>query len=212
MGWTPLFLQMHKKKVLVAGAGEVGERRARRFLEAGAHVVILGNHASKDILDMGASLKPVKNSKEWVEWSDLVVVATGDQNLNDKIAELAEDKLVNRADYPKRGNLIVPSSFFIGDVQICIFTGGKSPLMAKQLRKKIQKVIKDEDILELELQDFTRKLLKKRVNDQKERRTYLYKVLNDETVQKLLKENKLEEAKLYVEVLIGSMSGSSWRK
>lgn len=202
MGWTPLFLQMHKKKVLVAGAGEVGERRAKRFLEAGAHVVILGNHASKDILDMGASLKPVENSKEWIEWSDLVVVATGDPDLNEEIADLAEDKLVNRADYPKRGNLIVPSSFFIGDVQICIFTGGKSPLMAKELRKKIQKVIKDEDILELELQDFTRKLLKKRVNNQKERKLYLYEILNDKTIQKLLKDGNLKEAELYVEGLL----------
>lgn len=202
MGWTPLFLQMHKKKVLVAGAGEVGERRAKRFLEAGAHVVILGNHASKDILDMGASLKPVENSKEWIEWSDLVVVATGDPDLNEEIADLAEDKLVNRADYPKKGNLIVPSSFFIGDVQICIFTGGKSPLMAKELRKKIQKVIKDEDILELELQDFTRKLLKKKVNNQKERKLYLYEILNDKTIQKLLKDGNLKEAELYVEGLL----------
>lgn len=202
MGWTPLFLQMHKKKVLVAGAGEVGERRAKRFLEAGAHVVILGNHASKDILDLGASLKPVENSKEWIEWSDLVVVATGDPDLNEEIADLAEDKLVNRADYPKKGNLIVPSSFFIGDVQICIFTGGKSPLMAKELRKKIQKVIKDEDILELELQDFTRKLLKKKVNNQKERKLYLYEILNDKTIQKLLKNGNLKEAELYVEGLL----------
>lgn len=202
MGWTPLFLQMHKKKVLVAGAGEVGERRAKRFLEAGAHVVILGNHASKDILDLGASLKPVENSKEWIEWSDLVVVATGDPDLNEEIADLAEDKLVNRADYPKKGNLIVPSSFFIGDVQICIFTGGKSPLMAKELRKKIQKVIKDEDILELELQDFTRKLLKKKVNNQKERKLYLYEILNDKTIQKLLKDGNLKEAELYVEGLL----------
>lgn len=202
MGWTPLFLQMHKKKVLVAGAGEVGERRAKRFLEAGAHVVILGNRASKDILDLGASLKPVENSKEWIEWSDLVVVATGDPDLNEEIADLAEDKLVNRADYPKKGNLIVPSSFFIGDVQICIFTGGKSPLMAKELRKKIQKVIKDEDILELELQDFTRKLLKKKVNNQKERKLYLYEILNDKTIQKLLKDGNLKEAELYVEGLL----------
>ena len=44
MGWTPLFLEMHQKNVLIVGAGEVGERRARRFLEAGANVVVLGSH------------------------------------------------------------------------------------------------------------------------------------------------------------------------
>ena len=202
MGWTPLFLEMRDKKVLVVGAGEVGERRAKRFLEAGAHVVILGNTASEEIIDLGASLKSVDNASKWVAWSDLVVIATGNHNLNEEIAHLADYKLVNRADYPQKGNLIVPTSFFIEDVQICIFTGGKSPLMAKQLRKKIQKVIKNEDILQLELQDFTRKLLKDKVKDQKDRRSYLYKILNDKTVEKLLKDGNLNQARVYVEELL----------
>ncbi|AEG17247.1 precorrin-2 dehydrogenase/sirohydrochlorin ferrochelatase family protein [Methanobacterium paludis] len=202
MGWTPLFLEMRDKKVLVVGAGEVGERRAKRFLKAGAHVVILGNTASEEIIDLGASLKSIDNASKWVEWSDLVVIATGDHNLNEEIAHLADYKLVNRADYPQKGNLIVPTSFFIEDVQICVFTGGKSPLMAKQLRKKIQKVIKNEDILQLELQDFTRKLLKDKVKDQKDRRSYLYKILNDKTVEKLLKDGNLNQAKVYVEELL----------
>jgi precorrin-2 dehydrogenase / sirohydrochlorin ferrochelatase len=202
MGWTPLFLEMRDKKVLVVGAGEVGKRRAKRFLEAGAHVVILGNTASEEIIDLGASLKSIDNASKWVEWSDLVVIATGDHDLNEEIAHLADYKLVNRADYPQKGNLIVPTSFFIEDVQICIFTGGKSPLMAKQLRKKIQKVIKNEDILQLELQNFTRKLLKDKVKDQKDRRSYLYKILNDKTVEKLLKDGNLNQAKAYVEELL----------
>ncbi len=202
MGWTPLFLEMRNKNVLVVGAGEVGERRAKRFLEAGAHVVILGNTASNEIINLGASVKSIENAPKWVEWSDIVIIATDNPNLNEEIAHLADYKLVNRADYPKKGNLIVPTSFFIGDVQICISTGGKSPLMAKQLRKKIQKVIKNEDILQLELQDFTRKLLKEKLKDQKNRRSCLYKILNDKTVEKLLKDGNLDQAKTYVEKLL----------
>ena len=96
---------------------------------------------------------------------------------------MSGDKLLNRADDPNKGNLIVPSSFFIGDVQICIFTGGKSPLMSKELRKKIEKVIKFEDILQLELQSFARDLLKERVDNQKKRRNYLYSILNDQKIK-----------------------------
>ena len=66
--------------------------------------------------------------------------------------------------------MIVPSSFFIGDVQISIFTGGKSPLMSKELRKKIEKVIKTEDVMQLELQSFARNILKMEIDDQKIRR------------------------------------------
>jgi precorrin-2 dehydrogenase/sirohydrochlorin ferrochelatase len=198
MGWTPLFLQMENKNVLIVGAGEVGSRRAQRFLESGANVVIIAKKVSNDLTDIGAILKPVDEVEKWVEWSDLVVVATGDQELNGYVAKLAGEKLLNRADYPNEGNLIVPSSFSIGDVQFCIYTKGKSPLMARELRKKIQKVIREEDVLQLELQNFARNILKENVEDQKKRRDYLYEILNDENIKEYLKQGNMEEAKKYV--------------
>jgi precorrin-2 dehydrogenase len=205
MGWTPLFLEMKYNKVLIVGSGEVGNRRTRRFLDAGASVIVIGNHVSKDILDLGATIKPIEEVEDWVEWADIVVTASSNHELNQKVADMSREKLLNRADDPNLGNLIVPSSFFIGDVQICIFTGGKSPLMSKELRKKIEKVIKFEDILQLELQSFARDLLKKRVDNQKIRRNYLYSILDDQKIQKLLKEGKLEEAKVCVNELISSI-------
>jgi len=198
MGWTPLFLQMDGKNVLVVGAGEVGSRRARRFLETGANVIILDRKFPEDLIEFGATFKPLAEIEEWVEWSEIVIVATGDPELNEKVAKLASNKLLNRADTPEEGNLIVPSSFFIGDMQLCIYTGGKSPLMARELRKKIQKVIKREDILQLELQNFTRNILKEKIFEQKKRRDYLYEILNDENIGELLREGNLEGAKKYV--------------
>lgn len=204
MGWTPLYLQMDEKNVLVVGAGEVGSRRARRFLKTGANVIIIGRKIPEELSELGASCKPVLEVEEWVEWSDIVIVATGDGELNEKVAKLASHKLLNRADNPEEGNLIVPSSFFIGDVQLCISTGGKSPLMARELRKKIQKVIKREDILQLELQNFTRNILKKKIFDQKKRRYYLYEILNDENIDELLREGNLEGAKKYIKQYLSS--------
>ena len=204
MGWTPLFLDMKDKKVLIVGSGEVGSRRASRFLEAEAQVIILGNQIAPYILAKGASIKPPQEAEKWVSWADVVVVASGDRELNQLVSELAGNKLLNRADQPDEGNVIVPSSFFIGDVQICIFTQKKSPLMARELRKKIQKVITEEDVLQLDLQNYTRNQLKSKVEDQKERKTYLYQLLKDEKIKKLLNEGKIQEAKLYVDDIIKS--------
>jgi precorrin-2 dehydrogenase/sirohydrochlorin ferrochelatase len=198
MGWTPLFLQMENKNVLIVGAGEVGSRRARRFIESGANVIVIGKKILNDLTDIGAIFKPVDEVEKWVEWSDFVVVATGNHELNEYVAKLAREKLLNRADYPDEGNLIVPSSFSIGDVQFCIYTKGKSPLMARELRKKIQKVIREEDVLQLELQNFARNILKENVDDQKKRRAYLYEILNDENIKEYLKQGNLKEAKKYV--------------
>ncbi len=198
MGWTPLFLQMENKNVLIVGAGEVGTRRAQRFLESGANVIVINEEVSSDLVDLGAAFKPLDEVEKWVKWSDLVVIATGDHKLNERVAELAKGKLLNRADYPDKGDLIVPSTFSIGDVQFSIFTSGKSPLMAKELRKRIQKVIMEEDILQLELQNFTRNILKENMNDQKKRRDYLYKILNDKNIQEYLRQGNLEDAKKYI--------------
>jgi precorrin-2 dehydrogenase/sirohydrochlorin ferrochelatase len=206
MGWTPLYLEMKDNKVLIVGSGEVGNRRSRRFLEAGANVVIIGNHVHQDLVDLGAVIKPVDELIKWVEWADIIVTASGDHDLNNMAGKLSGKKLINRADQPDKGNLIVPSSFFIGDVQICIFTGGKSPLMSKELRKKIQKVIKPEDVFQLEIQFFARNILKERVNDQKNRKNYLYKILEDPEIIKLAKAGKLEDAKNCVLSRINSLT------
>ena len=127
-----------------------------------------------------------------------------DSKLNKLVTDLAGDKLLNRADQPDEGNVIVPSSFFIGDVQISIFTQKKSPLMAREIRKKIEKVITEEDVLHLDLQNYTRKILKNKVEGQKNRRTYLYQLLEDEKIKNLLNKGKIEEAKSYVDEVINS--------
>ena len=205
MGWTPLFLEMKDNKVLIVGSGEVGNRRTKKFLEAGANVVVIGNHVPEDILEQGAISKPIEELETWVKWAEFIVTASADHKLNQKVADMSSKKLLNRADHPDKGNLLVPLSFFIGDVQICIFTGGKSPLMSKELRKKIEKVIKTEDVMQLELQSFARNILKNKINDQKKRRDYLYTILEDQNIQKLLKEDKLEDAKNLVNDWITSM-------
>ena len=198
MGWTSLFLEMDNYKVLIVGSGEVGIRRTRRFLEAGANVIVLGNHVPDELLNLGVDVKPPEEMNRWVDWADIVVTASSDHKINQKVAGISGKKLLNRADDPDKGNMIVPSSFFIGDVQISIFTGGKSPLMSKELRKKIEKVIKPEDVMQLELQSYARNILKLKIDDQKIRRKCLYNILGNKEIQQLLKEGKLEDAKVYV--------------
>ena len=49
---------MNNKNVLIVGSGEVGNRRARRFLKAGANVVVIGNNVSEELSELGATIKP----------------------------------------------------------------------------------------------------------------------------------------------------------
>ena len=202
MDWTALYLKTSGLKVFILGTGEVATRRANKFLNHGAIVRLAGNSINEELSKKGAELYSTNDVDDLVDWSDLVVVASGDRQLSDYVADISKDKLVNRADFPNNGDIIVPTSFNIGDIEISIFTNGKSPLMAKQLRKRIQSIITEEDILEIELQDYSRSLLKEYVSNQKDRRDYLYEIFENKMIQELIKSSKIDEAKEVIFELI----------
>ncbi|WP_405308045.1 bifunctional precorrin-2 dehydrogenase/sirohydrochlorin ferrochelatase [Methanobrevibacter sp.] len=202
MDWTSLYFKTSNLNVFILGTGEVASRRANKFLDHGANVKLAGNSLSDDLKDKGADLYSIGDVDELVEWSDLVVVASGDVELSEHVSEIAQNKLVNRADFPLKGDIIVPTSFEIGDVEISIFTNGKSPLMARQLRKKIQSIITEEDILEIELQDYARLELKKVLKNQKERRQVLYEIFEDEKIRGYVENRQMDDAKDYIDNLI----------
>ena len=202
MDWTALYLKTSGLKVFILGTGEVATRRANKFLDHGAIVKLAGNSIDDELMSKGAELFSTDDVDELVDWADFVVVASGDKELSDYVAGISQDRLVNRADFPDGGDIIVPTSFNIGDIEISIFTNGKSPLMARQLRKRIQSIITEEDILEIELQDYSRSLLKEYVPNQKDRRDYLYKVFEDEKIQNLIESGEIDEAKAVICELI----------
>ena len=202
MDWTALYLKTSGLKVFILGTGEVATRRANKFLDHGAIVRLAGNSISDDIKSKGAELYSTDDVDDLIDWADLVVVASADKDLSNYVSEMSEDKLLNRADFPYDGDIIVPTSFNISDIEISIFTNGKSPLMARQLRKKIQSIITEEDILEIELQDYSRSLLKEIIPDQKERRKYLYEIFEDENIHELIKNREIDKAKAVINELI----------
>ena len=202
MDWTALYLKTSGLKVFILGTGEVATRRANKFLNHGATVKLAGNSIDKELQEKGAELHSTDEVDDLVKWCDLVVVASGDKELCNHVSNISAEKLVNRADEPNSGDIIVPTSFNIGDVEISIFTGGKSPLMARQLRKKIQSTITEEDIIEIELQDYSRSLLKETIPNQKDRRDYLYKIFEDENIQDLIKAREIDKAKAVICELI----------
>ena len=234
MDWTSIYLKTSNLNVFILGTGEVATRRANKFLDHGANVRLAGNHFSSDLESKGAVLYSTDEVDDLVKWADLVVVASGDEKLADYVCEISQDKLINRADLvviasgdkslsdyvasiskekllnradaPNEGNVIVPTSFNIGDVEISIFTNGKSPLMAKQLRKKIQAIITDEDILDIELQDYARLKLKDKISDSKQRREYLYDIFTDEKINEFIKNDEIDNAKEYINDFIRGLN------
>jgi precorrin-2 dehydrogenase/sirohydrochlorin ferrochelatase len=80
--------------------------------------------------------------------------------------------------------------------------------MARELRKRLSKAITTEDILQIKLQEYIRDILKKENLNQKERRKILYEIFNNENIKKLIEEEKLKEAKKYIDDNLPSMISS----
>ena len=83
-------------------------------------------------------------------------------------------------------------------IQIAIFTGGKSPIMAKKLKEKseiaFKKIITKEDIIQIKIQKIARKLAKESISTQIQRKEYLHRIMIDNEIKQLIANNQAKKA------------------
>ena len=72
-----------------------------------------------------------------------VIAATDDEKINKKVSEICFKKniLVNTVDRKEYCNFYFPSIVKKGDIVVGVSSGGKSPVLARELRKKIENAI-----------------------------------------------------------------------
>ena len=144
MGHYPLFLEMADKAALVVGGGAVAERKVRSLLQYGASIRIVSRDLTdglKDLLETGRiSFAGETFVENHLEGLTLVFAATDDRQLNHEISIKARERgvLVNAVDQPEDCTFIVPSIVRRGDLTIAVSTSGKSPALAKRVRKQLE--------------------------------------------------------------------------
>ena len=177
------------------GAGPVGVRKSNYFAQEAEVVAIALDFA--DGLDH--SVRTVEadargSMREWVEWADLVVVATDDPELNALLAAEAskKEKPFNRADGPS--TFFIPSAIMRDGYTVAISTHGRSPAMSRFLRLRLERELDQRFDLMVQLQEELREASRRSIPTQREREKYLRSILDDEEVWKLL-ENDYGRAK-----------------
>ncbi len=143
----PVFLNLKGRPSLVIGGGTVAERKVDSLLSAGSQVTLV----SPDITDylqqlstQGAiTLKQRMFQDNDLQQAFIVVAATDNSKLNKQIAELAHQQqtLVNVVDNIELCSYIVPSVVDRSPVTIAVSTGGASPVLARQLRMKLETIV-----------------------------------------------------------------------
>ena len=196
----PVVLKSNGWKAAVFGGGKVAERRVIKLLKAGMKVEVFSREFTEGLVKntdpcLTLITTDLKKGMIGVEGYNLIFIATDDASLNDKIEGHAKAKggLVNRAD--KVSDFIVPATLEMDDVTISVSTTGKSPAMAKEIKKRLKKVLTKEDLLSVELQEYAREMLKEKVKNQDRRRAFLREIMRDIEVTDLLGKGDVEKAR-----------------
>ena len=145
----PIYLKLNQVKCLVIGGGSVAERKVTTLLQYGARVLVI----APDIT-IGLNERVLRGEIEY--WSrsyqsgdldnlevgrSLVFVATNQPEVNHQVFRECQARgiLVNVVDDPVHCSFFVPAIVRRGSLCLAISTEGKSPMLARRIREKLEK-------------------------------------------------------------------------
>ena len=213
-------LNLKGNLVIVVGGGNEGLKKVNALLTQDCKILLVSDSTNKQIEDYikggKIAFKETKltNADFLKKYKPFMVLATTDnRELNRRIVEQAKKMrcYAYAADDPEVSDFAFGSVINIEDtVQIAVSTGGRSPAMARKLRMQAEKVfrklIKKEDIYQINLQDFARKAAKAKIATFLERKKFLYSVMNDNHIKQLIKAGNLKKAQKRVIEMLGDLN------
>lgn len=201
-------LNLQGRLVIVIGGGNEALKRINSLLEEKCQILVISNEINNQIKTLVKN-KKIKFKKQKIQNSDIlsaynpymIITTTNEKKLNQKIINYAKNKkiIAYSSDNSELSDFANPAIVdFENTIQIAIFTGGKSPAMAKKLRveseKIFKKIITKEDIGQIKIQNIVRDLAKNMISTQNERKTYLNNIMSDKEIKQLIKDGQLKRA------------------
>ena len=196
---------------MVIGGGSEGTRKIRGLLGQNCKITVISNRLNRYLksLEKQGEIEIVKKKLKDASILDnyknqfLVLAATNDKILNRKLVEKGRSmgSFVYAADDPQFSDFSYTSIINIeGILQVAISTYGKSPIMARKVRIKLErilyKIIRKSDIENTKLQEFARAAAKTRLKTTEMRKEFLYSLIRDNNIQSLIDEDRLEDARI----------------
>ena len=197
--------------MIVVGGGIEGVRKVKGLLGQNCKITVISERLNSYLEELAQQNKieivkmKIKDANILDKYKNifLVLAATDNKELNRKIVERGRSMMsfVYAADDPPVSDFSYASIINIeGIMQVAISTSGKSPIMARRLRIKAERIlrrtIKQSDIENTKLQEFARMAARIKIKTVIERKRFLYSIIKDKTIQNFINENKIAEAKV----------------
>jgi len=184
-------MNLNGRDCVAVGGGEVAARKVEMLINCGANVTVVAPELEKSLRELVSS-KKVKHikaqyQKNHINGACLVIASTDDTKVNRAVYDDASAAgiPVNVVDVPELCSFIVPAVVERGDLILAVSTSGKSPAMAKRIRKELQKQFGDEYAVMLALMGEVRRLLMEREPDLDKRMRILTDIANSDLMDRL---------------------------
>lgn len=204
-------LNLKGRNILVIGAGMEGAKRIKSLSKHDCKIIIISETVNESLYEVEGKNNPIIIIRRKIEdpsiideFNDIFVVfaSTNDPFLNKKIIERAKEKglLSYSIDDASASDFFFTSIINVDEIiQIAISTSGKSPLMSKIIRDRIENAIKNiigkKDTDNIKIQEFAREHVRDYIENQHERRKFLYSIVDDREIQELIAKNNIDKAK-----------------
>jgi precorrin-2 dehydrogenase len=208
MRYYPVFLDLHGKPVVVIGGGKVAERKALTLLTCGARITVVSPALTKRLSCLAQAGAIHHRNRRWrpsdLQEAFLVIATTNDRKDNAEIAGRVDtrSRLVNIADDPARCNVIAPSVIARGDLIIAVSTSGRSPALARRIRRELERSFGAEYARFLRLLGEVREQVQSRVPSMGRRRRILQRLAASDLLR-LLRQGETGRAKRRVRQIVG---------
>jgi len=204
-------LNLKGRNILVVGAGTEGTKRIKSLSKHDCKIIIISETVNESLYEIEGKNNPIILIRRKIEdpnildeFNDIFIVfaSTNDPFLNKKIIEKAKEKgiLSYSIDDAAASDFFFTSIINIDEIiQVAISTSGKSPLMSKIIRDRIENAIKNiigkKDTDNIKIQEFAREHVRNYFENQHERREFLYSIIDDQEIQELLAKNNIDKVK-----------------
>lgn len=195
----PLFADLRGRTVLVVGGGTVAARKIAALIEAGARVRVGAPRLIASLASLAAAdaIEHVRGSfcSSWLEGAWLAIAATEQETVNRRVADAANERRiwVNIVDDAAISSFHVPARIRRGPLQVAISSGGGAPMLARQLRERLEAQLDPSSGAMAELLAESRPRIRSRFPQLVERRRFLEALLTGR-VAMLLRQGKRAEA------------------
>ncbi len=147
MEYLPLFFDVKNQRCLIVGGGDIALRKAQSLIRSQAIVDVVAVKLIPELQNIveqsggKQTLRAFQDSD--VNGYRLVIAATDDEEVNQQVSAigLATNCLVNVVDNPKLSNFVMPAVIDRDPLVIAISSSGEAPVLARQLRAKIETLV-----------------------------------------------------------------------